>query len=30
VDITGDWPARRTLAAEAVRALLAHGGQSRI
>jgi len=30
VDITGDWPARRTLAAEAVRALLAHRGQSRI
>ncbi|MFO7692071.1 MAG: ATP-binding protein [Vicinamibacterales bacterium] len=30
VDITGDWPARRTLASEAVRALLPPRGQRRI
>jgi NadR type nicotinamide-nucleotide adenylyltransferase len=30
VDITGDWPARRTLASEAVRSLLTDWGQTRV
>ena len=30
VEVTGDWPARRTLASEAVRALLTHRGQTRV
>jgi NadR type nicotinamide-nucleotide adenylyltransferase len=30
VDITGDWSARRSLASEAVRALLPHRGQTRV
>ena len=30
VDIAGDWPVRRTLASEAVSALLSHRGQTRV
>jgi nicotinamide riboside kinase len=30
VNITGDWPARRALALDAVTAMLAHRGQTRV